>query len=111
MNPAHAISLHLSWKLALRQAVATGVAGNLDAETLARPDRCELGLWLESPMACAEGIEELGNVHRQFHTCAGDLLRLIQSGESTDAIANLETELEALSARLVTRLGAKASGF
>jgi hypothetical protein len=106
MDPTHAISVHLSWKLALRHAVASGVARNLDPEVLGRPDRCELGLWHESPLACAEGVSELGDAHRRFHLVAGDLIRLIRGGADPEVITRELAELEDLSARLGVMLGA-----
>ena len=104
MNPNHAISVHLAWKLALRHAVSTRVAGNLEPEELGRTDRCELGLWLASPAACFEGIAELNEIHRRFHESAGRLVRAIRCGDPAAAIAREEADMEDLSASLVVRL-------
>ena len=104
MNPSHAIAVHLAWKLALRHAVSTQVAGNLDPEELGRPDHCELGLWLASPVACFEGVAELHEIHRRFHESAGRLVRAIRHGDPAEAIAREEAAMEDLSAGLVARL-------
>ena len=108
MNPSHAISVHLAWKLALRHAVSTRVAGNLDPEELGRQDRCELGLWLASPLNCFEGMAELNELHRRFHDTAGLLVRGIQRGDPSAALAILETAMEGRSAALVACLNAWA---
>lgn len=111
MNPSHAISVHLAWKLALRHAVLIGVAGNLDPDELDRTDHCELGLWLANPLTCFEGIAELNELHRRFHETAGQLLRGIQRGEPAAALASLETAMEGRSAELVASLNAWARAF
>jgi len=104
MNPDHAIAVHLAWKLALRDSTRTGAVLNLDAATLERPDRCELGLWLESPRACFEGIAEFRDLHARFHATAGVLTRRLQEGEPVDGLALHLRELEQVSAQLLGRL-------
>lgn len=108
LDPDRAISVHLDWKLALRQAVQTGRTANLDPEALARHDLCELGHWLESPLACCEGSEETRLVHRRFHTLAGQLVRRLQEGAGADTVSGLLGQLEDQSAKLVNRLGSAA---
>lgn len=83
----------------------TGAARSLDAEVLSRVDRCELGRWLESPLACFEGIEELRRIHSEFHALAGGLVQSLQGNGSADERERMAVRLEELSARLVARLG------
>lgn len=109
MNPDDAIAAHLAWKHALREAVRTGAAVNLDPAALDRPDRCELGLWLEGPLACFEGDGQLRELHRQFHLLAAELVRRLQVGGRPESLASLERQLEDLSTRMVTRLGVRTA--
>ncbi len=108
VDPDRAISVHLDWKLALHEAVQTGRTSNLDPEALARHDLCELGQWLESPLACCEGSEEMRLVHRRFHALAGLLVRRLQEGTGPDTVTALRSQLEDQSAKLVNRLGSAA---
>lgn len=105
LPPFHAIAVHLEWKLALAQAVQSGMAANLDPDALAKADRCELGLWLQGSLACTEGSEDLRRVHGQFHALAGQLVRRLQANEPA---ADVLDRLEDLSADLVNRLGSAA---
>lgn len=111
MNLTDAISVHVTWKLALHHAVRTGVATNLDPALLGRNDRCELGLWLARPTTRFEGLEELRDLHGRFHAVAGALIHRIQDHGSGAATRDLEAELAELSARLVVRLGATAQAL
>jgi hypothetical protein len=108
MNLDHAISAHLAWKLALRQAVQTRVATHLDPEVLGRIDRCELGLWLASPAARFEGVEELRTLHAHFHAVAGELIHRLQQAGTLAETRGLAGDLEDISARLVVCLGTAA---
>lgn len=109
MNPDQIISIHLAWKLALRQAVREGTGGNLDPDMVGSSDRCELGRWLESPLACFEGMEELRNLHRGFHAAAGRIVEGLREGQPAELLAPFEAQLEDLSVRMVSQLGARAA--
>lgn len=106
VDPLDAIAAHLTWKRALRDAARSGAALNLDAAALDRPDRCELGLWLESDLACFEGAGRLRELHRGFHLLAGEMVRQLQASAPTEVVQSLERRLEELSTRMVALLGA-----
>ena len=78
---------HSSWKTHIRKAIDTGVS-EFTVENTCKDDRCELGKWiygLQSEQKTAPEWTKLKAMHAQFHTEAGQVLKLALDGRKQDA--------------------------
>jgi len=90
---AKAVSAHVLWTAKLKAAIQSGESSYLLPEVEA-DDQCELGRWLKSPITpglhnsphYAKTLE----LHHQFHTEAGRILRLAIDGKGTEALKAME---------------------
>lgn len=86
-----ALAAHRNWKVRLREAATKGE--ELDETTIKRDDCCDLGRWLKSGGRTLYGhkpeFTDLVNKHRQFHSVAGMVAAIINSGESEAAQTQL----------------------
>ncbi len=89
MNFYSAIQSHQDWKARLGAYARGDSHEELDVATVCRDDRCALGLWLHHdahvPLAQFGLFNRLLDEHAEFHRRAGEVLRLIQSGEGESA--------------------------
>jgi methyl-accepting chemotaxis protein len=86
------IAAHGQWKTKFRAAINR--KEQLDAETIARDDCCELGKWIHGPMKMRLGhhrqFTELLRGHQRFHREAGEIARTINQRSFTNATNMLE---------------------
>ena len=91
----NAIEIHAKWKLRLKNYIEGNSNEDLKIEVISRDDQCMLGKWLHD-----EGRAKYGNVkeflelielHREFHQCAGQVLRQAQSGQQKRALEMIES--------------------
>jgi methyl-accepting chemotaxis protein len=97
---------HRQWPKRLRRIVE-GRGESLDPEQVSRDDACPLGKWLYGAgreLQTNAAYEALRATHRQFHQCAGDILRHLRSGEREQAERLLLGELGALSIQTVAQI-------
>lgn len=106
-----AIDTHVKWKERLRAFIAGESREDLQAEVVARDDRCSLGQWIHGI-----GGERFGHVpefvvvrsrHAHFHRCAGEVLavasqdraralHMLEEGTYPDASEQVATAIVAL---------------
>lgn len=81
------IAAHQQWRVTLRNAALKGTP--LDASTLTRDDCCALGQWIYGAGGRRWGHEPVFNDllghHKRFHTEAGKVADLINSGHLSEA--------------------------
>ncbi|SCZ51878.1 CZB domain-containing protein [Thiohalomonas denitrificans] len=84
-NFLNAIEAHVSWKIRLGDYINGTSEEVLDADIVCRDDQCPLGKWIYG-----QGGELFGDhpkfptvrdTHMEFHRCAGDVIRLVDSGK------------------------------
>lgn len=86
-----AIGAHGTWKLTLSTAARTG-GRDLDVNQISASDACAFGQWLQSVAPHMAGDVEYARIkkmHATFHSEAGRLAALIQSGQTDAALADL----------------------
>ncbi len=92
LNFMAAIEAHVRWKVRLETYISGTGDEQLDAEVVCRDDQCMLGKWIYGP-----GGEKFGShpkfpglreTHKEFHRCAGEVIRRADSGD-TDAAREL----------------------
>jgi methyl-accepting chemotaxis protein len=87
INLDNAIKAHADWRSKLRSAASNHT--QVDAETIARHDCCELGKWLHGAGSSKYGgmptFVALIDGHRNFHTEAGKVARIVNQGDGAKA--------------------------
>ena len=90
-----AIQIHAKWKIRLKDYIEGTSNEDLKVAVISRDDQCVLGKWLYS-----DGKEKYGNfkefqqlidLHREFHQCAGQVLTQAQAGEQKRALQMIES--------------------
>ncbi len=89
------IAIQELWSLNLRDAVNNSRTGNLKPEQVSDDTACSFGMWLatdeaKNAIGLQEQFDNIVNLHKTFHTCAADLLRLVSSNDALNASAMLE---------------------
>jgi methyl-accepting chemotaxis protein len=83
-----ALKKHADWKVKLRSAISSKEV--LDADIISRDDCCDFGKWLYHADACATvghlpSYQECMQQHTAFHRVAGDIAKMINSGQYEQA--------------------------
>ena len=103
---------HQRWKQQLRAhllsrgvpSAQTEPESPLDAESVCRDDRCDLGRWIHGPgrarLGTFRGFSDLLAHHRMFHRVAGNVLALAAAGKPLDARRMLDEQFEDYSQRV-----------
>jgi hypothetical protein len=93
INLDNAIKAHADWRTKLRSAASSHT--QVDAESIARDDCCELGKWLHGSGSSKFGAKPtfvaLIDGHREFHIEAGKVARVINQGDGSKAAQMLES--------------------
>lgn len=101
------IGAHVMWKQRLTSYLAGTSTETLDPDTIRMDDRCALGKWIYGDgqaMAALSRLEEVRNLHAQFHQHAAEVVSLHQAGNTVDAEKLLNGEYSRLSERLKHRV-------
>ncbi|MBQ0930136.1 methyl-accepting chemotaxis protein [Ideonella alba] len=87
-----AVRAHVEWRTKLRNAAMQGE--QLDIQTVSRDDACPLGGWLhgEGRHRCGQlpSFTALVSEHAGFHRQVGAVARLVNAGQSDQAIAAMD---------------------
>jgi len=93
INLDNAIQAHANWRTKLRSAANRHE--QVDVDTIGRDDCCELGKWLHGVGGAKLGgkptFVSLINGHREFHTEAGKVARMVNQGAGAQAQKMLES--------------------
>ncbi len=89
MNFMNAIEAHVRWKIRLEAYIDGTSQENLDSEVVCRDDQCLLGKWIYGTGGERYGqhpkFPGLKETHKQFHRCAGEVIRLVDTGDKEQA--------------------------
>jgi hypothetical protein len=95
LNFQSAIEAHLRWKTRLSDLVNGRSNEAIDADALARDDKCVLGQWIHSVGDARYGsnpeFTALRSLHAAFHRHAGDVARMAHGGNHAQARTLLDT--------------------
>jgi hypothetical protein len=91
MDIAEEIEKHLEWIDAVASLLDDEKLAKEDVRNVSRHDQCELGKWLDSEaspaLRGAPEFEKLVHSHEAFHDLAGKMIRSLQQGQDSEAIA------------------------
>ena len=105
-----AIKAHSDWKLRLANYCQGRLTEPIDIQKLKMDNLCELGKWLHSEgrkYATDPAYAELLQAHATFHRTAAKLASMVERGEGSAALAQIQSrasDFGALSVRLVGML-------
>ncbi len=106
-----AMDAHGRWKQRLLADIRPNQGGpeeappdTLPREQVCRDDACALGQWIHGPgrarLGAYPGFTALQTHHRMFHHVAGNVLALLDTGKTADAIRMLDGQFEDYSQRV-----------
>ena len=94
LNFMTAIDAHMKWKTRLEQYIDGRSEEDLQADVVARDDRCSLGQWIYGSggerYADIDAFAEMKRCHADFHRCAGQVLTAAQAGDKSGALGLLQ---------------------
>jgi methyl-accepting chemotaxis protein len=109
LNFIQVIEAHQRWKKRLGDYVDDRSTEKLNADDVCCDDKCVLGIWIYSSGKDAFGAhplyEDMRHTHAQFHSVAGEVVKLKQGGDANSAKSMLNSGLfTQLSGKLQTKL-------
>lgn len=87
----NAILAHTAWKGRLRKAITD--KAKLDAAVISTDNNCDLGKWIYGDgqtLKSRKEFEDLRQLHKRFHACAGGVATDINSGRAEAATTRIE---------------------
>jgi hypothetical protein len=117
LNFLAAIEAHVRWKVRLEAYINGTGEEQLDADVVCRDELCMLGKWIYGPGGERFGdhpkFPTLRDTHKEFHRCAGQVIRFVDDGEKAKAMdllnrgdyAKFSHQIKAELARMSLELG------
>ena len=109
MDIRQEINNHLEWIENVVALIGRETISDEELAEVTRHDRCALGQWLESAEAAefneVPELEALKESHDEFHRLAGDLIKAVEAGEESQAVAFEERFVE-MSRKVIAHLQA-----
>ena len=107
-NIRTAINAHGQWKLRLKQAIATGNITD-NPRDVALDTKCDFGQWMHGStltpeIKASKPYIVIKRLHAEFHTCAGEILSLAESGNTQKAEAVMKSDFNDLAKKLILTL-------
>lgn len=101
------IQAHMQWKHKLQQFL-DGKGERLDPDVVGRDDKCAMGKWIYGPGKATYGSDgeftQMCDSHREFHRCAGEVIRTSMSGDNRRAWEMLQNEFTQLSTHTIGKI-------
>ena len=92
MNFDDAIAAHIKWKVRLSQFIDGTSTEQLKSDTICKDNLCDLGKWIYGDGAKYKALanyKDLQTKHANFHRCAGDVVKKVETGDRAGAKASL----------------------
>jgi methyl-accepting chemotaxis protein len=87
MDFAKAVDAHVAWIMKLQEAIVGGI--KLDVAEVGKDTLCELGKWIYSLGTVHQDMAAFQNLkskHAEFHQCAGEVVRKVNTGDVEGAL-------------------------
>ncbi|BCB26106.1 hypothetical protein SKTS_09920 [Sulfurimicrobium lacus] len=102
-----AIAAHVKWKIRLSQFIDGSSTEHLDSATVCKDNLCALGKWIYGDGEKHRDAPHYTNLltkHANFHRCAGDVVRKVESHDKAGAMSMLKGEFSAAAKETVTAI-------
>jgi methyl-accepting chemotaxis protein len=107
-----AIAAHIKWKIRLGQFIDGTSTEKLDSAVVCKDNQCALGKWIYGDgenYKTALHYGDLLDKHANFHRCAGDVVRKVETNDKTGARSILAGEFAGAAKETVTAIMALKS--
>jgi hypothetical protein len=107
MNFDDAIAAHIKWKVRLTQFIDGTSTEKLQSATICKDNLCDLGKWIYGDGAKFKSLanyQDLVKKHANFHICAADVVKKVESGDKPGAKSSLGGAFAAASKETVTAI-------
>lgn len=107
MNFDDAIAAHIKWKVRLNQFIDGTSTEQLKSETICKDNLCDLGKWIYGEGAAYKAkpnYTTLVSKHANFHRCAADVVKKVESNDKPGAKSLLAGAFAAASKETVTAI-------
>lgn len=102
-----AMASHIVWKLRLTRFIDGTGGEDFDRSTVGRTEACDLGRWMLDEgvnYRAVPAFDSLQKKHADFHSCAAELIRKVESGDQAGARAVVNGPFEAASRGVISAL-------
>jgi methyl-accepting chemotaxis protein len=87
MDFVKAVDAHVAWIMKLQEAIGGG--SKLNVAEVGKDTLCELGTWIYSLGTAHQDMtafQHLKSKHAEFHQCAGEVVRKVNTGDVEGAL-------------------------
>ena len=102
-----AIAAHIKWKIRLGQFIEGTSSEKLDSATVCQDNLCALGKWIYGEGERHKSAANYGKLvarHANFHRCAGEVVRKVETNDKAGAKAMLAGEFSAAAKETVSSI-------
>lgn len=88
MNFDEAVAAHIKWKIRLAQFIDGTGGEKLVSSAICKDNLCDLGKWIYGDGAKYKSLahyQDLVKKHANFHVCAGEVVKKVESGDKAGA--------------------------
>jgi len=107
MNFDDAIAAHIKWKVRLGQFIDGTSTEQLKSDTICKDNLCDLGKWIYGDGTKYKALghyKDLVTKHANFHRCAADVVKKVETGDRTGAKASLSGAFASASKETVSAI-------
>jgi methyl-accepting chemotaxis protein len=102
-----AIAAHIEWRFRLNQFIDGTGTEHIDSSTVCKDNLCALGKWIYGEGVThrdAKHYADLVAKHANFHRCAGDIVKKVDSHDKAGAVSILNGEFSISAKETVTAI-------
>ncbi len=107
MNFDDAIAAHIKWKVRLSQFIDGTGTEKLQSVNVCKDNLCDLGKWIYGEGTKFKALphyQDLVKKHANFHICAGDVVKKVETNDKAGAKSALGGAFAAASKETVTAI-------
>lgn len=107
MNFDEAVAAHIKWKVRLSQFIDGTSTEQLKSESICKDNLCDLGKWIYGDGTKYKALphyKDLVTKHANFHRCAGDIVKKVETGDRPGAKVALSGAFAAASKETVAAI-------
>lgn len=107
MNFDEAVAAHIKWKVRLSQFIDGTSTEQLKSESICKDNLCDLGKWIYGDGTKYKALphyKDLVTKHANFHRCAGDIVKKVETGDRPGAKVALSGDFAAASKETVAAI-------
>ena len=107
MNFDDAVAAHIKWKVRLSQFIDGTSSEQLKSDAVCKDNLCDLGKWIYGDGVKYKSLghyKDLVTKHANFHRCAGDIVKKVETNDRPGAKSALSGAFAAASKETVAAI-------